>query len=264
MATKKSNTKEVSLWSDKLAEIAAAEAAKEVVSDLMPQLSIKNGILRIGDNPIPGNRMAVVIACNIFENDYYDTAYDPDISVLPACYAFGSDPSEMAPTDLVKDKQCESCAKCPHNEFGSAATGKGKACGNRRKLVCIPAGEYNTKTNEWVIETDADEFSSATPAVLSVPPTSLVEYAKYVKTLAKEHKRPTNAVITEIKIVPDDKKQFVINFNFIDYINEDVYNAVTERQEDFNRALTAPYVYSQEDEKSKVKSPQKKSKTSRR
>lgn len=263
MATKKSNNA-VSLWSDKLAEIAAAEAAKEVIGDLIPQLSIRNGIMRIGDNQIPGNRIAVVIACNVFENAYYNTAYDPDAIVPPACYAFGTDSAEMAPTDLVKDKQSDSCAECSNNMFGSADTGKGKACGNRRKLVCVPAGEYNSKTNEWAIETDADEFANATAAVLSIPPTSLVEYSKYVKTLAKEHKRPSNAVITEIKVVPDDKRQFVVKFNFIDYIDEDVYLSILDRQEDFMNALTTPYTYPQEDEISKNKAPQRKSKTSRK
>lgn len=262
MAPRKSNNTSVAPWYDKLAEVAEAEAAKEIVNDTIPALSIKNGILRIGDTQMPGNRIAVVVACNIFENAYYDTAYDPDALVAPVCYAFGNTPAEMAPTDLVKEKQSESCANCPNNEFGSAATGKGKACGNRRKLVCIPAGEFDKKTNEWAIEVDAEEYKNATPAILSIPPTSLVEYAKYIKALYKEHKRPVNAVVTEIKIVPDDKKQFVINFNFLDYVEEDVYNAVDERCEVFKEALIRPYSYTQDDDKKPVKKAV--SKTSRR
>lgn len=262
MAPRKSNNTSVAPWYDKLAEVAEAEAAKEIVNDAIPALSIKNGILRLGDTQMPGNRIAVVIACNVFENAYYDTAYDPDVLVAPVCYAFGDTQAEMAPTDLVKEKQSDSCANCPNNEFGSADTGKGKACGNRRKLVCIPAGEFDKKTNEWVIETDAEEYKNATPAILNIPPTSLVEYAKYVKALFKEHKRPINAVVTEVKIVPDDKKQFVINFNFLDYVEEDVYNAVDERHEVFKEALTRPYSYTQDDDKKPMKKAT--SKTSRR
>lgn len=262
MAPRKSNNTSVAPWYDKLAEIAEVEAAKEIVNDVIPSLSIKNGMLRLNDTPIPGNHIAVVIACNMFENAYYNIAYDPDVLVAPVCYAFGVTQTEMAPTDLVKEKQSESCANCPNNEFGSADTGKGKACGNRRKLVCIPAGEFDRKTNEWFIETDAEEYKNATPAILNIPPTSLVEYAKYVKALFKEHKRPVNAVVTEIKIVPDDKKQFVINFNFLDYVEEDVYNIVDEKQEIFKEALTKPYSYTQDDDKKPIKKAT--SKTSRK
>ena len=250
MAAKKQN--EITAWDSELAEIAAAEASKELINDMIPSLSIKNGILKLDDTALPGNRIAVVIACNVLENAFYNTTYDPDIVVAPVCYAFGENPNDMAPiAENVKDIQSETCAGCQNNEFGSADTGKGKACGNRRKLVCIPAGEYDKKTSEWIVESNAEEYLNATPAILSIPPTSLIEFAKYIKSLAKEYKRPVASVITEIKIVPDEKKQFVVKFNVLDEVTKDIYDAVTSRVDDFKEAVMRPYTYTQDEEERK-------------
>ena len=197
------------------------------------------------------------------ENTFYDEAYDPDKTIAPSCYAFGRDTESMAPNENhVKKAECEDCASCANNIFGSADTGKGKACANRRKLLCIPAGEYNKKTSEWILESDAEAIAEMTPAILSIPPTSLIEFAKYVKSTYTELKRPVNAVITEIKVVPDDKKQFVVKFTALDKIDKNMYDTITSKEDDFYAALTRPYVYTQDEPVSKNKS--KPSKTSGR
>ena len=89
-----------------------------------------------------------------------------------------------------------------------------------------------------------------------------LSFSKYVKSTYTELKRPVNAVITEIKVVPDDKKQFVVKFTALDRIDKSVYDAVTSKEDDFYDALTRPYVYTQDEPVSKNKT--KPSKTSGR
>ena len=263
MARKNEKNTALTEWDAMLAEIAKNNADKEIISDVIPSITIKNGILKINDTTFPENKIAVIIAANIFENTFYDEAYDPDKTIAPACYAFGRDTESMAPNENhVKKAECEDCASCANNVFGSADTGKGKACANRRKLLCIPAGEYNKKTSEWILESDAEAIAEMTPAILSIPPTSLVEFSKYVKSTYAELKRPVNAVITEIKVVPDDKKQFVVKFTALDKIDKNMYDTITSKEDDFYAALTRPYVYTQDEPVSKNKS--KPSKTSGR
>lgn len=235
------NKNELVVWGESLAALAENDAAHEVVTTTYPFITIKGGVIRVGDTQMPGNKMAVIIASNMFENVYYDTPYTPDGGVSPVCYAFGRTQQEMAPADAVDTPQDESCETCPMNKFGSAATGRGKACGNRRKLICVPAGEYNKKTDEWIIDTAPETLSSYTPGILSLPPTSLSSFAQYVKQVARDYKRPVNAVVTEIRVVPDEKSQFLVKFNTLDVIDKDTYDYIIAGDDDYYTVLTRPY-----------------------
>lgn len=227
---------------------ALEQASKEYSTDRMPILSIKSGVLKLGDTTFQGNKIAVIIAGDVFENVYYNTKYNPDTTPSPVCFAFSHNQDEMKANPLdVKECQADTCQVCPKNEFGSADTGRGKACSNRRRLVLIPAGEFSKKTNEWLIEDEADFYRGAEPAMISIPPTSLVEVAKYIKSVANEYKRPVNAVITELSVVPDDRRQFAVKFKVIDTISKEIYDIVKTRAKGLLESATIPYSYKDEE-----------------
>ena len=72
------------------------------------------------------------------------------------------------------------CASCPHNQFGSAAGGQGKACRERRTLVILLEGEV-------------------LPSILNLPPSSIQTYKNYQLSLAKSVTKLQH-VVTELTL----------------------------------------------------------------
>ncbi len=101
------------------------------------------------------------------DKNYYASAYDPNQTETKA--------PDCSSTDGVKPKadsplkQCENCAGCPQNQFGSGkdATGnpgKGKACTDRKQLAI---------------------FANNTACGFSLPPASLKAFSHYVKETSR-------------------------------------------------------------------------------
>ena len=82
-------------------------------------------------------------------NEYYEGAYDPNNIASPVCFAIHPEPKSMVASDNSPDKQCDDCASCPMNAFGSA--GKGKACKNMRVLAVLPP-EADESTPLWLLK----------------------------------------------------------------------------------------------------------------
>lgn len=51
----------------------------------------------------------------------------------PDCWS----PDMLAPSPQSTDKQCDTCAECPHNQFGTARDGRGKACSTKTWLFLV-------------------------------------------------------------------------------------------------------------------------------
>ena len=64
-----------------------------------------------------------------------------------------------------ENKQAESCAECPMNEFGTAKEGKGKACKNTIRLLILLDNEY-------------------VPVILPCPPTSIGKKSSLMKWIS--------------------------------------------------------------------------------
>ena len=132
------------------AKAKIAEAAQRKTGGGGAFFSTAGGILKYGGTAMPGNQMVVIILADIMENVYYDAPYDPEVPASPKCFAFGKSEREMQPHEAVAledcfEQQADTCSECPHNEWGSAAKGKGKACSNGMRLAMIPAGVYSAK-----------------------------------------------------------------------------------------------------------------------
>lgn len=126
-----------------------------------------------------------VVVDFVSANLLFEGAYNKDNPSAPGCFAVGPEPTSLIPTKNSPNKQSETCALCPNNQFGSA--GNGKACKNTRLLAIQPEGG------------DA-------VYVLSVPPTSIKAFDGYVHTLAGKHRLPPVGVVTRISL--DKSVQF--------------------------------------------------------
>jgi hypothetical protein len=85
----------------------------------------------------------------------------------------------VKPDESITDPQAKSCANCPHNQFGSARQGKGKACADiKRVAVAAP-----------------DRMDE--PMLLQIPPGSFKNLTQFGKDL-KAHGAQYNEVVTRI------------------------------------------------------------------
>lgn len=205
--------------------------------------AIRGATLSFNDAPVAHNRMAVIIADFVLENNFYETAYDPDDPTPPTCYAFGRTEAEMKPHDEVfaaKNQQHDTCRGCEHNEFGSAEKGRGKACTNRVRLSLLPAAHLTEagKVDKLYSEEDlADEAF----AFLRLPPTSLKSFAAYVKSVSGALKRPPHGVLTLIEVVPDAKSQFKVVFKPLDEVPKGLLPFVMKKHEEARASIVTPY-----------------------
>lgn len=215
-------------------------------------LTVRGGLFKFGDEDM-GTQVAVVIVDSVFENTFYEDKFDPDDPMPPKCYAFarGAEKDEMAPDpdmmahEFFEIQNEDGCKTCPLNEFGSADTGRGKACQNRRRLAILPAGFYvkqrGSRDFELDLIEDVDHYAKSEIAFLKLPVTSTKAYAKYVTALSAQHQRPPFGVVTRIYITPDGNDQFHLNFEMVDLLPEELAPVVFARNEEAQKTIITPY-----------------------
>jgi len=215
-------------------------------------LSTRGGTLAFGDEQLPGNQAAVIILDSVYENTYYADKFDPDVAAAPTCYAFGraSDPEEMSPHPSMQNDayfvpQAEVCSACPHNEWGSADKGRGKACQNRRRLALIPAGFYAPKrgSRDFDLELfdDPKHFQTADIAFIKLPVTSVKGWSKYVSQLSSAMRRPPHGVITRLYLEPDANSQYMVKFEAIEEVPDALAAIVMARADEASKATVQGY-----------------------
>lgn len=217
----------VNKWEEQLAAMAAEGAASESVSSNF--LSVRGGRLTYKGNECADNKLNVVIVASIHENLFYMDRYDADNPAPPTCYAFAEGDKGMAPHADASEPQSADCASCQNNVFGSADSGKGKACKNVRRLILMT-------------EDDLEDVSGAELAQLKISVTSVKNWSNYVSLLSSTMKRPPFAVVTEVSVVPDSKTQFKINFKAIGQITDgETLQAIVNRRPAALESMMRPY-----------------------
>ncbi len=170
-------------------------------------ISVKNGVMTVGDQPITGNQFAAVILDSVRLNTYYKGAYNPNNIVPPTCYAIGREEQHLQPhPDMAKaphffQPQNNQCAGCPLNEYGSRGDGsQGKACTNRRRLLLIPAGMYGMTPRGLQLQpfTDTEHYRTAPLISLALSPTMLAGWGQFVRDTMANYQRPPFGVITRV------------------------------------------------------------------
>lgn len=246
MATKPkvSEMTAVANWEEELAAQAKAAAQQEANTGGGSFFSTRAGVLSVDSQSLPNNEMAVLIVDGILENIWYPGTFDAEEMTPPACFAFARDEADMAPHLSVVQNgtaQHATCKGCDKNEFGSAETGKGKACSNRRRLALLPAGIFDKKTGEYQPNLDSEHYGKTEVRYLKIPPTSIGAYAAYVKQLNAGLKRPPHGVFTKISLRPHAKKQFEVVFEALMPVPNEVMGAVMERNKQERGLIEFPY-----------------------
>lgn len=150
------------------------------------------------DGSIRKSMQAVIVGWTN-ANMFYTVAWSPNKVSPPACYAVGQIDAELKPRANSPQKQHDECASCPKNQYKSASNGKGKACRNSRNIVIM------LKEDGVLLP---DMYS------LSVPPTSLKAFDKYVTFIANRYGCMPLAVVTTIGLEPDTTwPVFTFNLN---------------------------------------------------
>lgn len=232
----------LTIWEKEMEAAAVAQSSVENNAGGFKSISLKGGILSVDDNAVDDNELRVVILASIHENQFYTGDYDPSTPASPVCYAFGNNEDEMAPHEASPDKQNELCSSCWANEWASADKGKGKACKNVRRLLCMTEDGLES----------AEAMAEAEMRMLKLPVMSVKNWINYVKnTLAEDIKRPSWGVVTTIKVIPDAKSQFKVQFVFeelVDFDNE-TYAAMQKKVKEAEANISGPYPVFEEEEK---------------
>ena len=240
--------KNLTPWQAEL--LADAEAACKQNAGIGGGLfaSLKSGQLSIGGNPVPGNEIAVIVLGQAAVKTYYDRAYDPATPASPACYAIGETLEGLTPHKDSEDTQCENCSECPHNVFGSALLGKGKRCRDSVSLAMIEAGTL--QAGVFHPFTDLEKIKVAEMIKMSIPPTSLKNWSNYVSGVRQIESLPPYACATRIRVVPDAKSQFKVEFLLAQTLPEEHARAMRARVSDATNLLQQPFPKNSDEEKS--------------
>lgn len=121
-----------------------------------------------------------------YGNNFFDRPFKKGENIPPACFSRGMSQKDLVPSGNSPDKQAESCAKCPLNEWGS--NGKGKACANNAYLAVIAA----------------DETDEERVLTLKVSPTAVRGWDNYVHTVRNKCKTVPVGVITQVYFDPNE------------------------------------------------------------
>lgn len=201
----------------------AAQALAGLSQGSPAQISIRQNRFRLVDSGgqeklVETFHLDVVIAdanphiSHVFYKDAYDptaTEYKP-----PSCYSDNG----VGPSQEALDPQSATCAACPHNAWGSATskvTGKAtKACSDVKKLACLVPG-----------------LAPGLAFMLRVPPASLKNLAAYVAGLNGQVTGGRRVDVTDVitRISFDAKTQGVLNFQAVNWIDEEIFSFLEEK-----------------------------------
>ena len=236
-APKAAGNTALTTYEAKMAELAQRSVATESSVTTGNYLTTKAGILGYNGKQLDGNKIDVVVCDAMIENAYYGSDYDEDNPQPPVCFAFGRDEKTMAPHPDSAEPQSEQCQGCKWNQFKTDARGKGKACKNIRRLGLIPI----PSDRNGAMDLNPDALAEQPIAYLKVPVTSVKGWALYVRTLDVLSHRPPAGVATEIKLRPDAKTQFAMEFRHIVDLPPESGMAVLDRLQLVEEGLLQPY-----------------------
>lgn len=201
----------------------AAQALAGLSQGSPAQISIRQNRFRLVDSGgqeklIETFHLDVVIAdANPhISHVFYKDAYDPTAAEYkpPSCYSDNG----QGPSEAALDPQSATCAACPQNAWGSATskvTGKAtKACNDVKKLACL-----------------VPEHAPGLAFMLRIPPASLKNLAAYVAGLNGQVTGGRRVDVTDVvtRITFDAKTQGVLNFQAVNWIDEEIFKFLEEK-----------------------------------
>lgn len=219
-------------WRQEMAKSAAKTVKMEESVATGNRISTKGGKLSYHGTPLKSNQLNCIVLSALIENSYYSGPFNPDNPQSPVCFAFSEDGEAMEPHEKSHDKQSDACDGCPQNEWGSAETGRGKACKNLRRIAVLAFDGGDVKTVE-----------DGELAQLSISVTSVKNWSGYAKQLAMGG-QAIWAVQTLITLDREEDSTYSkLHFESTGHINEKLYPAILKRIPEAEQMLSQPYVY---------------------
>lgn len=233
-------SKEVADWKEALISGAKKAIETEKVASTAGMVSTRGGVFTLPDGAISREITCVVVAYIAKRKWYEHRKFNADDKRPPLCFAQAVEEDHLAPHEVVPEPQAESCAECPHAEWGSAP-GESKAqwCKTSRELMVLPI----------TAETTAASIAASDLLSISIPPTSIKSWSKYAQMLGTQGLPPW-AASTKVTIEPS-KWQFSINFELVTPLNQDaeIMSAIHARVQPTEDAmLDSAYSYEEEEE----------------
>lgn len=206
-----------------LARYATDDAARGAVGGGGNSISLRGGKFSHQGATL-GREIEVIILSFSHVKTYYGQAFDAENMTAPGCMAVSETGKDMVPVEDAPNKQAEACGSCPLNKFNTAEKGKGKACKDGRRLA--------------VISTEVDDLSEAEIALITVPPSSLKNFAGYERTLHNKLKVPSLGVITKISM-DEDAEWPTLDFEVVKQITDKKMLAmlIKRREDETNELL---------------------------
>ena len=239
---------EMTTWEEELAAAAEAEAEAAKGAPASGFFSLQGGVLSYNGEPVKGNAMKVVVLAAKYGSQYYSKPWTPGAAEAPDCVSFCDDYETAAkvggkPWHEIEEPQSAGCDSCPHFQWGSAQTGKGKACKLFVRLALLPADAL----------VSADEIEVAEIGVIRIPTMSVSNYNDYVKGLAANVARPPWAVTTMLSVAPDPKSQFRVHFKPAEKLPQPVVQALMEKRKRYLASGALTYIGSNDEEEAETK-----------
>ena len=227
-------------WKEKALAKAKERTAIRPVAGDSTLISIKGGVFTFGGAPLP-EELNVIVLDELVENSRYAEKYIEGEFQTPICYALGEPLSTcssesdllsgMRPHEKAPEPQSTDCANCRWNQFGSADDGgRGKGCGNRRRLMVMAADRL-------------DDLENAMVATLRVPPTGLKIWDAYANWLYRIEELTPEYVVTRLslkKIRPTDMAALP-HFEYVATLPDDICEKVETFIERNRYLLVQPF-----------------------
>lgn len=188
-------------WDEELSQYTQ-DAVASAVGGGWQFISTKGGEFSYNGQDL-GDTISVVILGARVENNYFTKAFNPSVVESPECFAIqqaGQRPEDMTPHETAPDKQEAKCALCWANKFGSAKTGKSKACRNYIRLAVLPIANVILDDKGRMLPDAEDRIRKAECARLRCPPTSVGKiWGNYVNAVTKGLRRNLFELVTDLK-----------------------------------------------------------------
>jgi hypothetical protein len=184
-------------------------------------IGFKNAQLKVDGISIPANQLDVRVLAALSERSWYSKDFDADVVQVPDCYALDSGVPHLESSN----PQADSCGDCPHNKWGSASRGKGKACRESARVIVIPANV---------------PLASAQMYTAKVPVTSLSTVTSFTSRCGQAGKL-MGEFVTKLSVVEDKKSFFKVHLTPVEVTPEMDMAALLKAQDAaYNLAMT-PY-----------------------
>jgi hypothetical protein len=154
----------------------------------------------------------------------------------------------MIPFPSVPSKQAEACDQCQHNVFGTAERGRGKRCGDRRKVLFLLADDLQKQGQEELERA----IKKAPHYQLSVPGGSLKGFGNFLGSLVDLTPNGSlQEAVVEITTEPNQYGAYTIEFRFLDVVPREAMPFLLKRGEATFDLLARAFPVIEHDEEAK-------------